>query len=300
MRQIDRYDPTADLFGFRRAQRLAYACATHVGQRLEAGMTEKDAARAMREFLASEGVTSYFHAPFVWFAERTELGDDWGDETFLPSERLLEPGMPVILDVAPIVDGYAADIGYAMAFGANAEVERMLHELAWYRQLIPAAIRAGRTLQEIYRMVDQHIAARGYVSCHHAYPAGVIAHQVGRLTPTSGDEALAGGFGVSAVRFLLEKKHRAKLQPEQSPYWTGRVESAHRPAAGVWAVEPHIGYRGVGVKFEELLVVTEDDAYWLDDELPHVQRFRAMGEASRAEVGGATPDLFNTNGRLGQ
>jgi hypothetical protein len=28
----------------------------------------------------------------------------------------------------------------------------------------------------------------------------------------------------------------------------------------------------VGAKFEELLVVTPDGAYWLDDDLPHVRR----------------------------
>lgn len=38
-------------------------------------------------------------------------------------------------------------------------------------------------------------------------------------------------------------------------------------------MEPHIGFREVGIKFEELLVVTEDDAYWLDDDLPHVRRW---------------------------
>jgi hypothetical protein len=28
------------------------------------------------------------------------------------------------------------------------------------------------------------------------------------------------------------------------------------------------------VKFEELLVVTDDDAFWLDDDLQHVRRWR--------------------------
>jgi hypothetical protein len=31
------------------------------------------------------------------------------------------------------------------------------------------------------------------------------------------------------------------------------------------------------VKFEELLVVTEDDAFWLDDDLPHVRRWQLEG-----------------------
>ena len=44
--------------------------------------------------------------------------------------------------------------------------------------------------------------------------------------------------------------------------------------AGPRAVEPHLGFAGVGAKFEELLVITEDDAYWLDEDLPHVRRWQ--------------------------
>jgi hypothetical protein len=65
----------------------------------------------------------------------------------------------------------------------------------------------------------------------------------------------------------------------------------HPAEPGLWAVEPHIGFCGVGVKWEELLVVTEDDAYWLDDNLPHVRRFEALSAettgALNAETTGA-------------
>lgn len=38
---------------------------------------------------------------------------------------------------------------------------------------------------------------------------------------------------------------------------------------GLWAIEPHIGAQGFGAKFEELLVVEPDRAFWLDDDVPH-------------------------------
>lgn len=38
----------------------------------------------------------------------------------------------------------------------------------------------------------------------------------------------------------------------------------------------HISFRGVGVKFEEILVAAEDDMYWLDDDLPHVRRWKGV------------------------
>ena len=34
---------------------------------------------------------------------------------------------------------------------------------------------------------------------------------------------------------------------------------------------PHIGRDGVGAKWEESLVVTDNDAYWLDDTVSHLR-----------------------------
>lgn len=39
---------------------------------------------------------------------------------------------------------------------------------------------------------------------------------------------------------------------------------------GLWVVELYLGFYGVGVKFEELFVIIEDDVYWFDDDLLYV------------------------------
>ena len=62
-----------------------------------------------------------------------------------------------------------------------------------------------------------------------------------------------------------------------SPIWNSSDSSTHAPTIGLWAVEPHLGFQGVGAKWEELLVITEDDAFWLDDDVPHVRRWQARG-----------------------
>ena len=280
----------ADLAGYLRSQRLAYACATHVESQLEAGMTEIQAADLMRAYMIRHDIRHYFHAPFVWFGDRTELALDWSDEEFLPSQRRLVQGMPVILDVAPIVDGYASDIGYTFAFGGHPVVEAMLADLEVYRNMIPRLLKAGATMQQVYRTLDQQIAAAGYRSSHHAYPAGVIGHRVSTFAPGIGDEALTGGFGKSAFHYLKDKKEASRHDPLVSPYWNGCDQSAHAPEAGLWAVEPHIARGGIGVKFEELLVVTEGDAYWLDPEPPHVQRWRLTAGAGSGR--GASVSAF--------
>ncbi len=33
---------------------------------------------------------------------------------------------------------------------------------------------------------------------------------------------------------------------------------------GLWAIEPHLGANTFGAKFEEILVVTKEKAYWLE------------------------------------
>ena len=35
-----------------------------------------------------------------------------------------------------------------------------------------------------------------------------------------------------------------------------------KPKPGLWAIEPHLSRDGVGAKWEEIRVVTDNDAYW--------------------------------------
>lgn len=122
--KLDGFDKT-DLQQFSKVQNLAYECVEAVQAQLKTGMTEKDAVRLLREWLAARGVTQMFHDPFAWFGKRAAFKDFWINVKFLPSKTRLQPGMPVILDVAPIVDGYSSDIGYCFVHGGDAEVDKM-------------------------------------------------------------------------------------------------------------------------------------------------------------------------------
>lgn len=265
-----------ELVRFRTVQRLAYDCCEAVAGALQEGMTERDAAAHMKTWLAERGVEGWFHEPFAWFGDRTAFPDFWTHLHFFPTRRRLSAGMPVILDVAPVVDGYAADVGYACCFGESPLHARMLSDLEPYRELVLSGVRRERTLQEIYRDVDALVDEQGYTSCHRRYPRQVLAHRVGRLAPGPLQGTVVAGFGVPALRFLVRGLAAARRgAASRAPLWNGGSESAHRAAPGLWAVEPHLGFYGVGVKWEEILVVTESDAFWLDDDLPHVRRWRA-------------------------
>ncbi|MEY9941712.1 M24 family metallopeptidase [Streptacidiphilus sp. MAP5-3] len=275
-----------DLERFRAVQQLAYRCAQTVAEGLEPGVTEKQAAQRMRRWLEENGADDWFHVPFAWFGDRTTFHRFRTPLQFFPTDRRLEEGMPFILDCAPVAQGYTADIGYAGSLGGNRVQQQILDDLKEYRELILAQVRERKPLNEIYLAVDTLIAKHGYENRHRVYPGRVLAHQVTRLK-ARGPRTVVAGFGIRSLQTLGRELVAERIQ-HRSPLWADGKSSAHAPTAGLWAVEPHLGLRGIGAKFEELLVVTEDDAYWLDDDLPHVRTWAtrsAAGENAEQNAG---------------
>ena len=270
-------DP-ADLARFREVQQLAYAAAQEVGRMLEPGVTEKQAAGRIREYLVERGVQDWFHTPFAWFGDRTAFRGFRTPFQFFPTHRRLEEGMPFILDCAPVRDGYMADIGYAGCLGTNRIYEQLMDDLSEYRTMIVDRVDDGVPLQQIYRDVDALITRHGYDNRHRIYPGRVIGHQISKVQSRL-PRFIAAGFGIRSLQTLVgdlivERMHH------RSPLWADDQISNHPATPGLWAVEPHIGFRDVGVKFEEILVVTgSGSAYWLDDDLPHVHRWQRAAAA---------------------
>jgi Xaa-Pro aminopeptidase len=270
-------DP-ADLAKFHELQQLAYAAAQSVARTLEPGVTEKQAARRIREYLVNRGVQDWFHTPFAWFGDRTAFRGFRTPLQFFPTHRRLAENMPFILDCAPVRDGYVADIGYAGCLGASPIFEQLMGDLSEYRALIVTRVNEGVPLRQIYRDVDALIARQGYDNRHRVYPGRVIGHRVGKVRSRL-PRFVAAGFGIRSLQTLVgdlivERMHH------RSPLWADGEISNHPPTPGLWAVEPHIGFRDIGVKFEEILVVTgSGSAYWLDDDLPHVRRWQRASAA---------------------
>lgn len=260
----------------KRIQRLAYDAAVATRRKLKVGMSEKEASRLMEEFFIQQDHKLFFHRPFAWFGDRTnftnfkrpsppkagQLLPHLGKE-FLPTNRKLEEGMAVTLDVAPSVNGIAVDIGYSFGFQENSEILRARHDLLSIRDEILKGAQDKLPIKEIYRMVERKIITLGYRNCHDLYPLGVLGHKIGKLPLLKFPKISIMGFHPQAYFYLLK---------EMSQGAALMTEDESRPLSpGLWAIEPHIGKKEFGVKFEEIMVVTgTGEAYWLDNELPHV------------------------------
>ena len=250
--------PPEELEGLRKAQALSYRCAREIARELQEGWTEKQAARLMDVWLRDNGVKAHFHKSFAWFGERTRFDGmtTWFD--FLPSARRLKAGDAIILDTSPMVAGYAADIGYATSLGPNSGLDAGKRTLAELRETILKLFSTrGFTGADICEAVVRHIRQAGYEPVHHRYPGAVLGHRLHRMSegwrpplpiPFSW-QAVSKLLSRGVVPDLLNEEHQGNLM-------------------GGWAIEPHLGGRGFGCKFEEMLVVDEKGARWLAPETP--------------------------------
>ena len=283
----------AELDQFRQVQRLAYDIALTVESQLQAGMTETEVCTLITAAQARNDIVQVFHQPFAWFGRRTLLGPDWAPRigatqgaaatggtrptAFLPTDAALAEGVPLIIDLAPVVRGISSDVGYSCVLGSNVMFDDLDRGLARIRSFLLEGVRSGETMLNLYRELDFLLAQRGWENCHQHYPERAVGHLVFPLGPEPDRPSPIPGFGTAAAEGLLAAGAAARGDGSSFPVWNDSSFSDYPAAPGLWAVEPHIGRDGVGVKFEELLVVTEDDAYWLDDNLLHTQRWAAAG-----------------------
>lgn len=258
----------AELEQFRRFQRLSFAIQQSAIDKLHDGITEREVAKALMKAYRSEGVTAWFHLPVVLFGDRTALPDPWTVLSFWPTDRALQPGDAVILDASPIFGDYLVDTSQSLHHGPNAEHDTIAAADLAFRTTILDAVRSGATFREIAVRVDAQLTDAGYANRHQLHPGEVLGHRVAKLERAV--EPDNDGFDQTLISWFVTNVAAASPPQTPSPTWGAYDGSDHPPADGLWAVEPHIARNGIGVKWEELLVVAGDTVNWLDDTPPHV------------------------------
>lgn len=262
--------PTADeKNGFLKAQRLAYDCVTTIEKEMLPGWTEKQTAKRMDEFLRDHGVKVFLHRPFAWFGEHARFDGYKRFTQFHPGKKQLVEEESFILDVSPVVDGYIGDIGYSSSLIKNSELDLGMKYLLHLREEIPKYFSSTMTPSEIWWKIDSDAKQSGFDNVHSLYPFAVLGHRVYKVNlPNVSFPLLPVSF---ASWFSLQGSYEFlshKVLPELlTPDHQGNK-------VGLWAVEPHLGKGKTGFKFEEILVVEENKAYWLDNEVPHVKKYQ--------------------------
>jgi Xaa-Pro aminopeptidase len=254
-------------------QAISYGVLEEVAAQLTEGSTERDATRLAMRAYRREGADRFFHLPVALFGERTALPDPWSTASFWPTTRTLERGDSVILDASPTFEGFVVDTSVSLSFGTSPvpeHVTAMVDNVA-HRSRILDAVRAGATFQEIALAVDARLRADGYENRHRLHPDAVLGHRVVRFTELETIPPVgADGFDTYLLDWFVAGIGAAHDVGSVPPTWNVRDVCHHRPAPGLWAVEPHVARGAIGVKWEELLVITGTEAFWLSDAVPHL------------------------------
>ena len=256
-----------ELDDFLARQRLSYAIQASVIGEFYDGITERAAARLLMKAYRAEGVQAWFHLPVVLFGDRTALPDPWTVLSFWPTDRALQCGDAVILDASPIFGDTLVDTSQSFHHGPNDAHDAIAADDLAYRATILDAVKRRATFKEIAVHVDATLTHAGYANRHRLHPGAVLGHRVAKLERAV--EPDSDGFDQMLIGWFVERV-AAAAPGVPFPTWNVYDGSDHPPPDGLWAVEPHIARDGIGVKWEELLVIAGADAYWLDDTPPHV------------------------------
>ncbi|MFT5572104.1 MAG: Xaa-Pro aminopeptidase [Cryomorphaceae bacterium] len=262
-----------ELEQFRDLQRLSFSILEKTAAQLVGGESEKEVAHALVNDYRKEGADSFFHLPVVLFGERTALPGDWSLGKFFPKSKTLAKGDSVILDSAPLFSGYLVDTSYSFCFGENIVHQQMMSHLAKYRDSVPAAINAGASFKQVADTVLSNMYAVGYEPAHTKHPGEVLGHRAIKTPNMPFNLRLQGFDAVSLTWFKFKDSLAQRGLGRRSPLWNSMKSSDHPAHDGLWLVEPHAGMDKVGAKWEEILVIEDGQARWLDDSAPHIRQW---------------------------
>lgn len=261
---------------FKRLQRLSFLILQNMASELTEGVTEKEVAHELVKRYRANGFTAFFHLPVVLFGERTALPGNWKLGNFFPKSRRLKRDDAVILDAAPLSKGYLVDTSYSFCFGESDTHKKMMADLAQFRASVLRAVNRGETFKKIADDVHACISRLGYEPVHDKHPGEVLGHRAVKVANLPFQWRLNGFDGLTLGWFKLKGELSKSIFKGKSPLWNQSAQSDCAPYDGLWLVEPHVGLNGVGAKWEEILVIQNGNAWWLDDEVPHLHQWERI------------------------
>jgi Xaa-Pro aminopeptidase len=204
-----------ELAVMQRAIDLADEAMETVGAQLRPGMTEREVAWKLEQCMRESG------ADALSFDTIVASGPNGAKAHHKPSERRLERGDGIVIDMGALYDGYCSDITRTFVLGKASDQFRKIYDIVLAAQeTTEATARAGMTGGEVDGLARQVITEAGY--------GDAFGHSLGH------------GIGI-AVHEL----------PGVGPNSQGVIEDAM-----VFSVEPGIYLTGWGgVRIEDLVVM---------------------------------------------
>lgn len=200
------------------AVRVLDDCFAYLTSILRPGLTEKEVAWEVEKYLRAHG------AEGTSFPSIVASGPNAAVPHAVPTDRVLQEGEPIILDIGARWEGYASDMSRTVCMGQVPEKLRQV-----YDTVLDAQLTAERDIRPGMNGIDADAIARGVIE--------------------------RAGYGDA---FIHSTGHGIGLEVHEPP-WLSRVKGFQVLEAGmVFSVEPGIYLPGWGgVRIEDLVVMEE-------------------------------------------
>ncbi|MBI5877836.1 MAG: aminopeptidase P family protein [Chloroflexi bacterium] len=209
-----------EMGAIRRATALTDRAYEFILTKIEPGMSEKEVAWELESFMRTHG------AEGLAFDVHVASGPGTAEPHHVPSERAIQVGEPIWIDMGARVDGYCADLTRSFVIGEpDAKFSAIYAIVQRAQNASMAALRSGVAGRDVDAAARKVIEDAGY--------GDNFGHGLGH------------GFG---------------LQIHEKPS-AGRVSQDVLPAGSLVTVEPGIYIPGWGgVRIEDVALITQDGA----------------------------------------
>ncbi|MDO8615687.1 MAG: Xaa-Pro peptidase family protein [Dehalococcoidia bacterium] len=180
----------AEVAALQKAVDLGDDAFTHVAQRIEPGWTERRAAWEIEKYARERGAESLSFPTIVAAGPRGAMPHA------MPTDDPIPAGVPIVIDMGVIVDGYCSDLTRTMFVGKPDPKFHEVYDIVLTAQrTAEELVRAGMTGEEAHMLAHTVIAEGGYgENFGHGlgHGVGLLIHEAPRLARLSKDELLDG------------------------------------------------------------------------------------------------------------
>lgn len=193
-----------------KAQRITDDAFTHILGFIKEGITEKDIALEIENFMRKNG------AEGISFDLITVSGKNTSLPHGIPTDKKLEKGEFITMDIGCTVNGYCSDMTRTVALGEPTEEMKTVYETVLEAQKRAIAkIKSGVPASEVDKAARDYIYDNGYKGCFgHStgHGVGLDIHEEPRVSEPSTDILKSGMIITAEPGIYLKDKFGVRIE----------------------------------------------------------------------------------------